>query len=131
MNGYTLDSPAESKNKRLRFILTPSYTWADRIIEEIKAADPLAFFVPIPKKFTDFHLDYPGLLGTVQNQIIPTDAMSIGDQIYMSLEMDELALTAFQILNEEKILLTGVVKYTFPYDAKTQFELASDIWLNF
>lgn len=133
LNGYVLDSKIEEKkgeSNRLRFLLSPSYSWADDLISKIKAVDELALFVPIPKKIVNFYFEVPEIIGQVKAQILPTDGMPIGDQIYMSIELDEEAMDVFEILRNEKIFLTGSVRFTYPYDQKTNFDLVSDIWLN-
>ncbi|RYZ89160.1 MAG: hypothetical protein EOP04_07570 [Proteobacteria bacterium] len=131
MNGYAIDD-VQSKNgsRKLRFLLSPSYSWAYELVEKIKKKDKNALFVPLPKKIVGFRLDVPEELGEVKNQILPTDGMSIGDNIYMSLEVDDEAVKLFEILNKSKSYLTGSVKFTYPYDKLTSFELISDIWLN-
>lgn len=132
LNGLTIDRPRKAENAiRMRFLLSPSYAWADELIAQIRSEDPLAFFVPIPKKFVEFRLDVPGVIGEVRNQILPTDSMSIGDQIYMNVELNDEQLEIFRLLNEANTFLTGSVTFTYPYDKSTNFQLVSDIWLNF
>lgn len=131
MNGYIIEPSSEGHaTNKLRFLLSPSYSWADALTEEIKKEDPLALFVPLPKKFVGFQLDVPEMMGEVENQLLPTDGMTIGDQIYMSLELTDSAIDVFKILNEAKVFLTGTVTYSYPYDETSNFQLVSDIWLN-
>lgn len=132
MNGVTVDTPKDpSKSTRLRFLLSPSYTWANDLTNQIRESDPLAFFVPIPKRFKEFKLEVPYALGKIENQLLPTDTMTIGEQIYMSVELGAEQIEILKILNEANTYLTGTVSFEYPYDAKTNFLLISEIWLDF
>lgn len=132
MNGVTVESPKDpTLATRLRFLLSPSYTWTRELTKTIKKEDPLAFFVPLPKRFTEFELEIPNALGNVKNQLLPTDTMSIGEQIYMNVELGAEQLEILKLLRESNSFLTGTVSYEYPYDNKTNFVLHSDIWLDF
>jgi hypothetical protein len=132
MNGVTIDSPRDPlKTTRIRFLLSPSYTWTNDLTNQIRSDDPLAFFVPLPKRFKEFKLEVPYALGQIDNQLLPTDTMSIGEQIYMSVELGPEQIEIFKILNEANTYLTGTVSYEYPYDSKTNFVLVSEIWLDF
>ncbi|RYZ52839.1 MAG: hypothetical protein EOP07_18870 [Proteobacteria bacterium] len=132
MNGVTVDTPKDpTKSTRMRFLLSPSYTWANELTNQIRSEDPLAFFVPIPKRFKDFKLEVPYALGKIENQLLPTDTMTIGEQIYMSVELGAEQIEILKILNEANTYLTGSVSFEYPYDAKTNFLLISEIWLDF
>ncbi|RYZ83767.1 MAG: hypothetical protein EOP04_19325 [Proteobacteria bacterium] len=132
MNGVTVETPKDPANStRLRFLLSPSYSWTRELTKKIKKSDPLAFFVPLPKKFTAFKLEIPNVLGNVQNQLLPTDTMSIGEQIYMNVELGKEQLEILKILKDANTFLTGSVSYEYPYDSKNNFQLISEIWLDF
>ena len=113
----------------LSFVMAPDYQWAKPFEDEVRAEDPQAILLNVPRQYVSVIVSVPAALGDITSRITPADQFSSGDIFYYQLDLTAKELAMLRLLTKSNTAITGAVTYKFPY-AETSFETSANVLFN-
>ena len=113
----------------LSFVMAPDYQWAKPFEDQVRADDPQAIFLNVPRQYVSVIVSVPAALGDINSRITPTDQFSAGDIFYYQLDLTAKELAMFRLVTKNNTSITGAVSYKFPY-ADTTFQANANVLFN-
>ena len=113
----------------LSFVMAPDYQWVKPYEEDVRAGDPQAIFLNVPRQYVSVIMSVPTALGDITSRITPTDLFSSGDIFYYQLDLTAKELAMLRLVTKNNTSITGTVSYKFPY-ADTSFQTNANVMFN-